>query len=204
LGIWSPPTSVIALLAVSVQLVVLALLHVLPTGYNPVRDAISDYGVGRYRAYFAAQLFAGALARAGVALALAQLHPYVPTFVVGALLVNAAARVVMPAFPTDQSGGRFKTVKGTIHMILAIVAFAAVAAAATGLSGLLSHYHDWHSIRTLIETLGWIVLVGAVATAVALVGPQLKKIFGLIERVFTLSVIIWLYVISINLIRFVK
>ena len=48
--------SVIALLAVLVQLVVLVVLHVLPTGYNPVRDAISDYGVGRYRSYFAAQV----------------------------------------------------------------------------------------------------------------------------------------------------
>jgi hypothetical protein len=196
--------SVIALLAVSVQVVVLALLHRLPTGYDPIRDAISDYGVGRYRGYFAAQLIAGALACPSIAVAFAQLHPYVPTFVVAALLTNAAARFLMPAFPTDQSGGRFKTAKGTIHMVLAIVAFAAVAAATTGLGGLLSHYHDWHIAKTLLDTLGWVVLVGAVATALALVGPRLKQIFGLIERLFTLSVIAWLYDISIEFIRFAK
>ena len=197
-------SSVVALLAVSVQLVVLAVLHVLPTGYNPVRDAISDYGVGRYRLYFAVQVWAGALACAAIAVAFTRLHPYVPTFVVTALLVNAAARVLMPLFPTDQSGSRFKTVKGTIHMILAIVAFAGVAAAASSLSGLLTHYRDWHGIRTLVQALGWVVLVGAIATAVALIGPRLKKIFGLVERIFTFSVIIWLYVISIELIRFAK
>ncbi len=85
---------VIALLAVSVQLVLLVTLHALPTGYNPVRDAISDYGVGRYRAYFWAQLIAGGTACIGVALALAELHPYVPTFVVVMLFLNAVARAI--------------------------------------------------------------------------------------------------------------
>jgi hypothetical protein len=195
---------VLAVLAVSVQVLVLAVLHRLPTGYEPIRDAISDYGVGRYRKYFAAQLIAGALACACVAVAFGSLHPYVPTFVVAALLVNAGARFLMPAFPTDQAGSRFRTVKGSIHMVLAIVAFAAVAAAATSLSGLFRHYHDWHNAKSLLDALGWVVLVGAVATALALVGPRLNKIFGLIERLFTLSVIIWLYVVSIELIRFAR
>jgi hypothetical protein len=189
---------------VSAQAIILFTLHLLPTGYNPVRDAISDYGVGRYRGYFWAQLVSGALACTGLAVALAELHPFVPTFVVTALLVNAVARFLMPAFPTDQSGGRFKTFKGTVHMVLAFVAFGAVAAAATGMGGLFSHYPQWHGIKSVIVTLGWIVLVGAVATALALVGPRLKRIFGLIERLFTLSVIVWLYVISIELVRFAK
>jgi hypothetical protein len=195
---------VIAILAVSVQVVVLAGLHALPTGYHPVRDAISDYGVGRYRGYFWAQLVAGALACAFVAFALADLHPYVPTAVVALLLVNAVARLVMPAFPTDQSGSRFGSVKGTVHMLLAFVAFGAVAAAATGLGGLFSHYPAWHGVKELLVVLGWVVLAGAVATALALIGPRLKRVFGLIERLFTLSVIVWLYVISIEIVRLAK
>jgi Protein of unknown function (DUF998) len=189
---------------VSAQAIILVTLHLLPTGYDPVRDAISDYGVGRYRVYFWAQLAGGAVACACLALALAELHPFVPTFVVTALLLNAVARLLMPAFPTDQSGGRFKTFKGTVHMVLAFVAFGAVAAAATSLGGLFSHYPQWHAINSLIGTLGWVVLVGAVATALALIGPRLKRVFGLIERLFTLSVIVWLYVISIELVRFAK
>jgi hypothetical protein len=70
---------VLAVLAVSFQVVILASLRASPTGYHPVRDAISDYGVGRYRGYFWAQLTAGALACAFVAFALADLHPYAPT-----------------------------------------------------------------------------------------------------------------------------
>jgi hypothetical protein len=196
--------SVIAILAVSVQVVVLATLHVLPTGYDPVRDAISDYGVGRYRGYFWAQLVAGGVACIGVALAMAGLPRYVPTFVIAMLLANAAARFAMPAFPTDQSGNRFETVRGTVHMALAFVAFGAVAAAATSLSGLLSHYPEWNSAKGLVVTLGWVVLAGAVACAFALVGPRLKLIFGAIERFFTVSVIAWLYVVSIELLRTTK
>ncbi len=144
------------------------------------------------------------MACAAVGLAFAHVHPYGPTFVVVALLVNAIARLLMPAFPTDQSGSRLQTVRGTIHVVLAIVAFAAIAAAASSLSGLLNHYQDWHRIKTPIEALGWIVLVGAIATAVAIVGPRLKRNFGVIEGIFTLSVILWLYAISIELIRFAK
>ena len=54
--------SVVALIAVSAQLSILVALHVLPTKYDPVHDAISDYGVGDYRRYFWAQLVAGAVA----------------------------------------------------------------------------------------------------------------------------------------------
>src|ERR1700735_2650890 len=173
--------SVLALIAASAQLGILVTLHVLPTKYDPVRDAISDYGVGDYRVYFWAQLAAGALACIGIAVALTGLDPYVPSLVVVLLLANAAARLLMPAFPTDQNGNRFQTVKGTIHMLLAIVAFGAVAAAATGLGGLFSHYPAWHSAKSLLVPLGWLVLASAVACAVALIGPRLKRIFGLIE-----------------------
>jgi hypothetical protein len=110
----------------------------------------------------------------------------------------------MPAFPTDQSGNRFETVKGTIHMLLAFVAFGSVAAAATSLGGLFSHDLAWHGVKGLLVALGWVVLAGAVATALALIGARLKRIFGLIERLFTLSVIVWLYVISSELVRLGK
>ena len=59
-------------------------------------------------------------------------------------------------------------------------------------------------VKGLIVTLGWFVLGGAVLCVLALVGPRLKRIFGLIGGLFTLSVIAWIYAISIELIRFGK
>src|ERR1700691_4559256 len=150
--------SVLAVIAATAQLGILVTLHVLPTKYDPVHDAISDYGVGDYRRYFWAQLAAGALACICVAVALTGLHPYAPALVVVLLLANATARLLMPAFPTDQSGNRFETVKGTIHMLLAVIAFGAVAAAPTGLGGPFSHYPVWHSAKSILVTVGWVVL----------------------------------------------
>jgi hypothetical protein len=195
---------VIAVLAVALQAVLLVRLHTLPTKYDPVHDAISDYGVGEYRGWFWAQLVAGGSACIALAVSLGSLHPYVPALAVVMLVANGAARFVMPAFPTDQSGSRFRTATGRVHMLLAIVAFGGVAAAATSLGGLVGHYPEWRGAKGLIDTLGWLVLAGAVACGLALVGPRLKSIFGLIERVFTASVIVWIGVISIELIRFGK
>ena len=44
--------SIVAAIATAAQTGALIALHLLPTGYNPVRDAVSDYGIGRYRFLF--------------------------------------------------------------------------------------------------------------------------------------------------------
>jgi hypothetical protein len=41
--------SIAAALATAVQGRALIVLHLLPTGHNPVRDAVSDYGVGPHQ-----------------------------------------------------------------------------------------------------------------------------------------------------------
>ena len=87
--------SIVAALATAVQAVALIMLHLLPTGYNPVRDAVSDYGVGRYRGWFWLQAVAGGVGCLALGIALAQLHPYTPTQVVVALIVTAGARFLL-------------------------------------------------------------------------------------------------------------
>ena len=88
--------SIIAAILTAVQAGALIVLHVLPTGYNPIRDAVSDYGVGPYRGWFWLQVLAGGLGCLFLAIALAQLHPLTPTQVVVALIVTAVARLLVP------------------------------------------------------------------------------------------------------------
>ena len=145
--------SIVAALATAVQAAALVVLHLLlPTGYNPVRDAVSDYGVGRYRAGFWVQVVAGGVASIALAVALAQLTPYKPTFVVVMLFVSAVARFLMPFFPTGQSGNRFETLPGTIHMILAVVSFGGLVVAATGLWTTLRRYPAGAEPRALSQS----------------------------------------------------
>src|ERR1700689_5131858 len=108
--------SIIAAVAMAVSAGALVLLHLVSTGYNPIRDAVSDYGIGRYRAVFWVFATAGAVSGLALAIALAQSHPPKPTLTVTMLLLSAAARFLIPIFPTDQSGSRFQTTTGTIHM----------------------------------------------------------------------------------------
>ena len=142
--------SVVAALATAVQAVALITLHLLPTGYNPVRDAVSDYGVGPYRGWFWLQAVAGGVGCLALGIALAQLHPFTPTQVVVALIVTAGARFLIPFFATDQKGSRFQTLHGTIHMILAVIAFGGLVWAATGLWSTLRHYPAWHGAESAL------------------------------------------------------
>jgi Protein of unknown function (DUF998) len=136
--------SIIAAIFTALQATSLIVLHLLPTDYNPVSDAVSDYGVGRYRGWFWSQALSGGLACLALGIALAGLHPFTPTQAVVALIVTAVSRFLIPFFATDQGGSRFQTLHGIIHMILAVLAFGGLIWAATGLWGTLKHYPAWH------------------------------------------------------------
>jgi hypothetical protein len=197
--------SIIAAGAMAISTGALLLLHLLPTGYNPIRDAVSDYAIGRYHALFWTFTTAGAISGLALAIALARSHPPKPTLTVAMLLLSAAARVLIPAFPTDQSGSRFQTPKGTIHMVLAVAIFASIAVAASNLGDTLGNEPAWHSVHGLVAGwLPWVITATATATGLAIVGPRLKRIFGLIERSYYLSSITWFFVVSIELARIGK
>ena len=193
--------SIIAAILTAVQVGALIVLHVLPTGYDPIRDAVSDYGVGPYRGWFWLQAVAGGLGCFFLAIALAQLHPFTPTQVVVALILTAAARLLIPFFATDQGGSRFQTPHGVIHMILAVIAFGGLVWAATGLWATLRHYPAWHSAQSLLTIVPWVMLGCVIAVVLAIGGPRLKPFFGLFERLFYLSSFVWLFAVTIDLAR---
>jgi hypothetical protein len=191
----------IATILFALQAAALIVLHAAPTGYDPVRDAVSDYGVGRYRGGFWVQVVAGGLGSLLLAIALSQLHPFTPTQAVVALLVTAAARLLIPFFPTDQGGGRFQTVHGTLHMILAVLAFGGLIWAATGLWTTLSHYPAWHGAESLLTIVPWVMLGSVLAVVLAIRGRRLQPFFGLFERLFYLSAFVWLFTVTLELAR---
>jgi hypothetical protein len=163
--------SIIAAVFVAVETAALIVLHFLPTGYDPIRDAVSDYGVGPYRGWFWLHALTGGLACLALAIALAKLHPFRPTQVVVSLFV------------------------------LAVLAFGGLVWAATGLWSTLQHYPAWHSARAFLTIVPWVMLGSVIAVVLAIRGPRLKPFFGLFERLFYLSSLAWLFVVSIDLAR---
>lgn len=191
--------SIIAAIAAAAQAAALIALHLLPTGYNPRVDAVSDYGVGRYRGVFWTQALAGAVACIALAIALADAKPSMPTLAIVLLVVAGIARVLLPGFPTDQDGSRFQTARGTIHMLLAIVIFAAIIVAASKLGSTLEHRPAWQGVKGWLTTLPWVMTGAAVGLIVGLRGPMLKRIYGLVERLFYVSSLAWFLIVSIEL-----
>jgi hypothetical protein len=160
----------------------LVYLHLAPTGYSPVRNAVSEYGVGRYARWYGLQATLAGVAAVCLAIALGH-----PRRVVALLAVLGAARIAIGWFPTDAESGR-PTRRGEIHLLLAFVAFTAAPWAAIVL-GSAEHGEPW---------LGRIMAALAVGTVISL-RTSLRPWFGLIERGYYAAMLAWLMLVSARL-----
>jgi hypothetical protein len=163
-------------------------LHFLPTGYDPIRNAVSDYGVGRYRIWH--RIAVVSLGAAGFATAIASsgtIKPE-PSLVIAFLSVFAVARILIPLFPTDLEG-QPHTRTGRVHWVLAITAFASLATAAGFFKG-----------TSLDDIVGWFVVGTAVFMIMVLCVPRLRRILGFAERLFYFCMISWFLITGIELV----
>ncbi len=167
----------------------LVYLHLAPTGYSPVRNAVSEYGVGAYARWYQAQ--AGCAGAAGLLLAGAlakSVHP-TPRRVIALLVVLAVARVAIGWFPTDLVGTTERTRNGGIHLLLAVAAFASASWAATAL----------RRVQHGQPALGWAMAACALGTMLALRRSPLKPWLGLIERGYYVAMLAWLVLVAVRL-----
>ena len=156
-------------------------LHAAPTGYSFRRNAVSEYGIGRYAWGYRAQVALAALAAVCLAAAL----PSHPVLQVALLLVFAAARLAIAFFPTDLLDSAEATSTGRVHLLLAATAFAAIC---------------WCECTYPPRFLGYVATAGAVGTFLALRRvPRLRPVLGLLERVFYIATIAWFIVNAVRL-----
>lgn len=161
--------------------VVLGAVHLRPTGYDPLRNAVSDYGVGAHRRWYRAQTALAALAATLLLVALAS-GSGAPWWLLALLAAFAAARLAIPSFPTDLDRAH-PTRTGRVHLLLAAVAFASIAVAAGNTPDQLVP----HALR-------WAVVATSIATWLAI---RLRLgLFGLVERLFYAAMITWFLWVS--------
>ena len=168
----------------------LAYLHLAPTGYSPVRNAVSEYGVGFYARWYQAQAASAGTAALLLAGALAKDVSPVPRRVVALLVVLAVARVAIGWFPTDLLGARTRTRNGSIHLLLAVAAFTSASWAGTALR------RSQHGQPAL----GWAMAVCAMGTFLAVHRSPLKPWLGLIERGYYVAMLAWLVLVAVRLV----
>jgi hypothetical protein len=179
--------ALVALILVLAAALVLIRLHTLPTGLDPRRDAISDYGTTSFHVYYRAMVVL--LGTGAACLALALHHSGdVRTRGLIWLWIFAISRTLIAGFMTVQPGRRV-TVEAQIHWLLAAAAFTSIAFAAPTISSDLD----------LGQTIAAVVVASAVATLVTRVVRPWRSVFGLVERILYISFLAWLIVVASSL-----
>jgi hypothetical protein len=109
---------------------ILIALHILPTGLDPIRYAVSDYGWTRYSVGYRAMVVLQGVGALLIGFGLSQATD--ASSLVW-LLVYGIVRILVAGFMTDREpeGLRSLTPTGRIHILLAGSAFAAIALAAS-------------------------------------------------------------------------
>jgi len=175
---------------------VLVWLHAKPTGYSPIRHAVSDYGVGKTRRLFTTYL--GLAGLGGILLAAAlMLGPEaraVPQRAILFLLLLACMRIGVSLFPTDLEGKPL-TRTGVLHYFFAIISIGCTYTIMAELTPFFQTLSDWNTVAGVLNVLLIIATAALVALVITLWKP-LRNIFGLFERLFVLTGTAWFLVVS--------
>lgn len=183
--------AVAGLICVAASGIILVWLHVMPTGLNPIRYAVSDYGWTPYGVGYRTMVV---LQGAGALLIAVALGQHTDAGSLGWLYVYGVVRLLISRFMIDREpeGMRSLTRAGRIHMLLAGTAFASIAVAASRL--------EWTGMPGWLDPLGRLVLVTALATGVALVVPPIRRAaLGLVERAHYAAAITWLVAVAASI-----
>jgi hypothetical protein len=190
------------LAATAVGVVAVAVLHVLPTGLSPIRNAVSQYGITRYRLGYRIQTIAFAVAAVAAAVGLAEAAPGRARALIALVIVFALARSVISWFPMDEPGSE-PTNSGRVHGLIAIVTFVAIALAAGRLSTVARQVPGWSTLSTVSSVIAWVMVASLVAMMVTRRGARTThstpNYFGAIERVFYLAIVAWLVLVGVGL-----
>ncbi len=154
--------------------------------YNPIKHAVSDYGVGSHRKYFKLAGLVSTVRTITLILALF-CWPYPFSFKIKGieLLVLALIGFVgVAVFPTDLEGEK-RTLTGTLHLLFAILQFTALAIFIFNVTKSIGPINP--TIYFICHLLEQLVKVGLYGLVAAMIFPPLKPYFGLLERLFLYS-----------------
>ena len=182
----------IGLICVAASGVILISLHLLPTGLNPIRYAVSDYGWTSYHVGYRIMVV---LQGGGAILIAVGLGQETDARSLGWLYVYGVVRLLVSGFMTDREPESLRSLTrtGRIHMLLAGTAFASIAVAA-------SHI-DWTGEPAVLGPLGRLVTATAIATGTAIVVQPIRRVaLGLIERTHYAFALTWLIVVAASII----
>lgn len=179
--------AIASIACVAAATVVLVRLHLLPTGLDPVPDAVSDYGTTRFHAHYRVMVV---LLGAGAALLAAGLSARTEAGSLVWLWLYAGSRLAIAGFMTDRDPPP-STTEGRVHLLLAALAFTSIAIAASDVR--------WSGSPGALSAIAYGVVATALGTLVTRITPRLRPVFGLVERLLYVTTVAWLIVAAVDL-----
>jgi hypothetical membrane protein len=174
-------------------------LHFLDSDLDVANTYVSDYALGDYgwlmQLAFVVVGIATAAIGWGLRLSLASGKRVTASVVL--VLVAGIGFVVSGIFKTDPTGVDDLTTAGTIHLLSAVVLFLSLIISAWMLRGVFKRDESWRSVSPV--ALGFAVAL----TLLFLVsfGTPSDGAVGLTQRLFAGVIMIWLFVLGLNLRR---
>jgi uncharacterized protein DUF998 len=190
---------VVCLGATAVAVGALVVLHLLPTGLSPMHNAVSQYGITRYRLGYRVQTIGFAVAGAAAAVGLAEAAPGRGRVVLVLLGVFAVSRLAISWFPMDAPGSEERTSDGRTHIVLAVATFLAIMVAAVRLPPIVRPIDGWNGTATSSAVIGWYLIAMLLGMASSRRLPARRSYFGLAERAVYLGIVAWLVVVGVTL-----
>lgn len=186
-----------ALVFLAIAVSALVVLHLMPTGLSPVRNAVSHYGITDYRLGYRVATIALGLTGACLVLGLGEtISGSGAGLVLGLLAIFAVARLIISWFPMDAPGAQ-RTETGRTHGLIAIVTFTAITVAALRLGSVLSRRSVWHSLAPLTTILGVVMVICIIGMVLCRRSEAIREGFGLIERGLYLAILGWCAVFGV-------
>lgn len=191
--------ALLAALLLVVRLAILIHLHVSQPQVHPVRQAVSDYALSGGRRWFSAMGIVGALVWVCLAAAVSTGLPDWSdrTSVVTQLLVLTASVLAAAALPTDAEGSP-RTLTGLLHYVAAIVQFAILYGLTGNFVRLAETDPGLAPFASVLDPLRTVVLASLIALVVALL-PKVRHLFGIPERVFLVSTLVFYLLVAVGL-----
>jgi hypothetical protein len=190
---------VLALLGVGAAVAALVWLHLRPSGLSPVRDAVSQYGITRFRRGYRVLTLAMAVGGASAAVGLyAALHGRAAV-VLAALGVFVVSRAVISWLPMDPPG-TLVTPTGAWHILMALVAFVSLMVAAVRLGAVLERTGIWPSWHGAVVPFDVAFVAGLLAMVITRRLTGSAHVFGAVERAYYAVMLAWLAFVGVALI----
>lgn len=116
------------------------------------------------------------------------------------LIIRAACVIGVVAFPTDIEGEK-RTKAGLIHYIFAVIQFTAIVKLVSNLTPAFAAISAESWLVPFLSLLSLAVKASIIAVVLGLAVPAVKKIFGLVERIFLFSSALYFLILSILIIE---